>query len=505
MPNLSPTMTVGNIVEWKKKEGDEIKQGDNLASIETDKAVVDFEVNEDGYVAKLLYPDGTKNLSVGTPVAILVEDKNDVQAFKEYKEGKSQAQPKQQEKTQEKAEKTEDKPSPKKPKKNLPNYIKLTLPNLSPTMTKGNIVEWKKKEGDLVKPGDVVASIETDKAQVDYEVNEDGYIAKIIYPSGTKDVDVGSLIAVMVEEQSEVEAFKDFTGEDAEPLKEGAPKAHATPQRSHPEEQVEKVKPQSEKETVGEKDRERVFASPLAKRTARDHNVDLHEVKGSGPRGRVIQADVLEHKPEEKEERKVTKKPTTAAPEYEDIDVSQIRKVTAERLSYSKSNIPHFYIGIDLNVDKLVALRTELNKHSPVKLSFNDIIIKAAALACMKVPEANSSWQGDFIRKYKNVDMSVAVQTDNGLMTPIVTNANTKGLAQISKEVKDLAERAKARKLKPNEFQGGTFTISNMGMLGITNFSAVINPPQACILAVSKSEKKVLYDENAKDKSQPYK
>jgi pyruvate dehydrogenase E2 component (dihydrolipoamide acetyltransferase) len=221
-------------------------------------------------------------------------------------------------------------------------------------------------------------------------------------------------------------------------------------------------------------------------------NVDINSVQGTGPKGRIVQADVLQAKSTHTVTPTSTTqeiKPTTThvatttstkvlTPEYEDIENSQIRKVIAERLAYSKSNIPHFYIGIECNVDKVMILRAELNKHSPVKLSFNDIVIKAASLACMKVPETNSSWMGNFIRKYKNVDMSVAVQTDSGLITPIITSSNLKGLVQISKEMKDLAERAKIRKLKPQEFQGGTFTISNMGMFGISNFSAVINPPQ---------------------------
>lgn len=254
----------------------------------------------------------------------------------------------------------------------------------------------------------------------------------------------------------------------------------------------------------------------MAKTTARQEGVSLEGIQGSGPRGRIVQSDVLEAKskvqaqvsaPQKTAEHIIpaTTPSVSGIAEYEDIEVSNIRRVTAERLAYSKANIPHFYIQIDCNVDKLSNIRNELNKHSPVKLSFNDLIIKAASLACVKVPETNSSWQGTFIRKFKNVDMSVAVQTDYGLMTPIIPQSNLKGLATISSEMKDLAERAKQRKLKPQEFQGGTFTISNMGMLGITNFSAVINPPQACILAVGKSEKKVVYDENATDKNAPYK
>lgn len=246
-------------------------------------------------------------------------------------------------------------------------------------------------------------------------------------------------------------------------------------------------------------------------------DVDIHGVSGTGPKGRVIQADVLESKQKaQAPEVQVSKPAVTQAPiapvtpstptaDYEDIQLSNVRKVIAERLLFSKTNIPHFYVNVECNVDKLMEIRAELNKHSPVKISVNDIVIKAASLACMRVPETNSSWQGSYIRKYKNVDMSVAVQTENGLITPIIPSANLKGLADISREMSELREKAKQNKLKPNEFQGGTFTISNMGMMNITSFSAIINPPQSCILAVGKSEKRVVYDENAKNKEQPYK
>ncbi len=269
-------------------------------------------------------------------------------------------------------------------------------------------------------------------------------------------------------------------------------------------------------ESAKQETADRLFASPLAKKTAQQSGVDLNTLSGTGPNGRIIQADVLEAKP--KAPQPQIAKPTTVpvtpvtpvtpstpSANYEDIELTNVRKVIAERLLFSKTNIPHFYVNVECNVDKLMEIRAELNKHSPVKISVNDIIIKASSLACMKVPETNSSWQGNTIRKYKNVDMSVAVQTDNGLITPIIPQANLKGLAEISREMNELKEKAKLNKLKPHEFIGGTFTISNMGMMNITSFSAIINPPQSCILAVGKSEKKVVYDENAKNKEQPYK
>jgi pyruvate dehydrogenase E2 component (dihydrolipoamide acetyltransferase) len=287
------------------------------------------------------------------------------------------------------------------------------------------------------------------------------------------------VIAIIVEEAKDIDAFKDYTP------------GSATSQADAPLQAKKEVKaeqPQSRQEqTKGDV----IFASPLARKIAQEKGINLSEIRGTGPNNRIIQADVLEYQPQkaEKIEKPKEHKPelSYAVPahtsdlltqQYEDIELSQVRKVIAERLLFSKTNIPHFYLNIECNVDKLIILRTELNKHSPVKLSVNDIIIKAASLACIKIPETNSSWQSNFIRKYKNVDMSVAVQTDYGLMTPIITSSNLKGFVEISKEMKDLAERAKQRKLKPQEFQGGTFTISNLGMMGITNFSAIINPPQ---------------------------
>jgi pyruvate dehydrogenase E2 component (dihydrolipoamide acetyltransferase) len=315
----------------------------------------------------------------------------------------------------------------------------------------------------------------------------------------------------LAEEKKDIEAFKNLTLND---FKEPAA-AKVAPEVAQAE--IKPQEPEKVQEAAKHEPAEhRIFASPLAKKTAHENGIDIAGIKGTGPRGRIIQADVLEAKQVTPQAPQVTRPAVTQPPavpvtpsvltaEYEDIELNNIRKIIAERLLYSKTNIPHFYVNIECNVDKLMEIRTELNKHSPVKISVNDILIKAASLACLKVPETNSSWQGNFIRKFKNVDMSVAVQTDNGLITPIITQSNLRGLADISKEMSELREKARINKLKPHEFQGGTFTISNMGMLGVTNFTAIINPPQACILAVGKSEKRVVFDENAKNKEQPYK
>ena len=257
--------------------------------------------------------------------------------------------------------------------------------------------------------------------------------------------------------------------------------------------------------------------SPLAKRTAAEKGVDLAGIQGTGPNNRVILADVEDAMKAPRKAAAVAATPAAqkqAAPAgkkvdlpsemFKDMEVSQIRKVIAERLTHSKQNIPHYYVTVSVSMDKLIALRAKLNAVATTKISVNDIVMKAAAMAALKVPETNSSWQGDYVRQYKNVNMSFAVQTDHGLMAPVLHNINLKGLEQISKEVKDIAGRARENKLTMDELSGGTFTISNLGMFGVSNFSAIINPPQACILAVSAAEKRVVPRAGAKEGEDPY-
>lgn len=386
---------------------------------------------------------------------------------------------------------------------NLPNHQVLTLPSLSPSMEVGAIAEWKKKEGDSFKAGEALCSIETDKATVDFEMNESGFLAKIIKPVGSKDVPLGEAICIIVDKKSDVEAFKNY-------VLAKEVKSEIVNNKDKQEVIVNSTSntKSNENHSVETKNnKDKIFASPLAKKTSAEIGVDISSIEGTGPNGRIINADVLEHKDKIKSTHSQPKSEinTQLNSQYEELPVSQIRKVIASRLLESKTTIPHFYLNSECNVDKLLVMREKLNKVSPVKISINDIIIKACAIACEKVPEANSSWNGSTIRKNKSVDISVAVQTDNGLITPIVFNANTKRLGEISKNIKDLAAKAKEGKLKPQEFQGGTFTVSNLGMFGITSFSAIINPGQSCILAVGKSEKKVVLNEEEKEEKNKFK
>lgn len=370
------------------------------------------------------------------------------------------------------------------------------MPNLSPTMEQGNLVQWYKKEGDLVKEGEALASVETDKSTLDFEMVEDSWLAKIIVPAGTNGVKIGTPVCIMVDSQSDVAAFADYKDEP------NSKQASATSSNNNTEvKQQTNTTPQHEVTSAqtnnNSSSHDRVFASPLARKTARDLGVDISSVKGTGPNGRVVAADLegvskVQQVEEAPKKSQVSSTQATTTSDYEDLPVTNIRKIVAKRLTESKTTIPHYYLSIEAEVDAFLQLRERLNKQSAVKISVNDMIIKAAALACIRVPECNSSWQGEFIRRYKNADVSIAAQTEHGLITPIVPSANLKGLSTIATETKELVAKAQANKLKPHEFQGGTFSISNLGMFGIDSFCAIINPPHACNLAVGTTNKKVV-------------
>lgn len=388
-------------------------------------------------------------------------------------------------------------------------------------MEQGNIAKWRKKEGDKVKAGEVIAEIETDKATVDFEAAEDGYLAKIIHPAGTKDLRVGELIAIFVENQSDVAAFKDFqAGASAAPQatttvppsEAQAPvTANAKPAAApHPGAQPQSTPAQPNINVVpgappppGGLPKVGVFASPLAKATAQQQGVPIQGIQGSGPGGRVVQQDVLQRAQQGVSAPAVQQVSVSVqqAGSFTDIPHTQIRKVIASRLSLSKQTIPHYYLTMDCRVDELLRLRTQFNDkaNGAYKLSVNDFVVKAAAIACTRVPEVNSSWSDDFVRRYHYVDINVAVNTDRGLLTPLIQDADKLGLAGISNAVKTLADKGKDGKLSPSELSSGTFTISNLGMFGIKQFAAVINPPQACILAVGGSEKRVIVNESSKE------
>ncbi|KAF4637727.1 hypothetical protein G7Y89_g349 [Cudoniella acicularis] len=389
--------------------------------------------------------------------------------------------------------------------KSFPPHTVVTMPALSPTMTAGNIGTWQKKPGDAISPGDVLVEIETDKAQMDFEFQEEGVLAKILKDSGAKDIAVGNPIAVMVEEGEDTSAFESFTLEDA-----GGEKSASAPPKEEASESSEpagtgsgtappppKTESQSapeETESSGGKLQSALDRAPNASaaavRLAIDIGVKITGIKGTGTGGQITEADVKKASSGGAASGSGTA--STPAASYIDIPTSSMRKTIASRLTESVNQNPHYFVAATVSVTKLLKLRQALNASADgkYKLSVNDFLIKASAVACKKVPAVNSSWRDGFIRQFNNVDISVAVATPVGLMTPIVKSVEGLGLQSISEQVKDLGRRARDGKLKPEEYQGGTFTISNMGMNpAIDRFTAVINPPQAGILAVGTTKK----------------
>ncbi|CAL5407097.1 unnamed protein product [Camellia sinensis] len=495
MPALSPTMTQGNIAKWRKREGEKIEVGDVICEIETDKATLEFECLEEGYMAKILVPDGSKDVPVGQPIAITVEDADNIQNVPATVTGNSEV--KEDNSTPQNEVREQEASSIKIRASELPPHIILEMPALSPTMSQGNIAKWMKKEGDKIGVGDVLCEIETDKATVEFESLEEGFLAKILVPEGSKDVSVGQHIAITVEDQNDIETIKTSVSGGSE-VKEEKPTHHDT--RSEAREQKANFN----------------RISPSAKLLITEHGLDASLIMASGPRGTLLKGDVLaaiksgKASPKTSSKEKISQTPQihpqtshSASPEskshlqqpdsYEDFPNSQIRKVIAKRLLESKQNTPHLYLSSDVILDPLLSFRKELKEKHDVKVSVNDIIIKAVAIALRNVPEANAYWdteKGEVVL-LDSVDISIAVATEKGLMTPIVRNADQKTISSISLEIKELASRARAGKLTPNEFQGGTFSISNLGMFPVDHFCAIINPPQACILAVGRGNQVV--------------
>jgi pyruvate dehydrogenase E2 component (dihydrolipoamide acetyltransferase) len=358
--------------------------------------------------------------------------------------------------------------------------IEILMPALSPTMTEGNLARWLKKEGDKVAPGEVIAEIETDKATMEVEAVDEGVLAKIIIPEATEGVKVNQLIAVLLEEGEDASSVEVLIANQNN-IPQAVVTAHAVT--------VAPIQQGAEKINSSSVAENRIFATPLARRIANEKKLDLGMVTGSGPHGRIIKNDVINLA---NNNLSVSIQPAEPTSRSTLVPLTAMRKIIAKRLQESKQNIPHFYLDIDCNVDKLLQLRTEINNGAPLdadskpkyRISVNDMMIKACALALQQVPEANVAWSEQGLVQHHHVDISVAVAIDGGLITPILSNADKKSITEISALMQQLVIKAKQNQLKPEEFQGGSFSISNLGMYGIKNFKAIINPPQACILAV---------------------
>ncbi|XP_012455013.1 dihydrolipoyllysine-residue acetyltransferase component 1 of pyruvate dehydrogenase complex, mitochondrial isoform X9 [Gossypium raimondii] len=494
MPALSPTMSQGNIAKWKKKEGDKIEPGDILCEIETDKATLEFECLEEGFLAKILVPEGSKDVPVGQPIAVMVEDEENITKIPSTLGAGSDVEEKTAHQDVRNSEKEEEPSSTNIKASDLPPHIVIGMPALSPTMNQGNIFKWTKKEGEKIEVGDIICEIETDKATLEFESLEEGYLAKILAPEGSKDVAVGQPIAITVEDPDDIEAVKTSASGDSAVKKQ-------EPTQNESKSEVREQKSGFTK------------ISPSAKLLISEYGLDASSLKASGPHGTLLKGDVLaaiksgkgspkispseksKPSPQTSSQKSPSVRPESKAPQqsdsFEDLPNTQIRKVIARRLLESKQTTPHLYLSSDVVLDPLLSFRKELKEKHDNKVSVNDIVIKAVAVALKNVPEANAYWdveKGEIIL-CDSVDISIAVATEKGLMTPIVRNADQKSISSISSEVKQLAEKARAGKLLPNEFQGGTFSISNLGMFPVDQFCAIINPPQAGILAVGRGNK----------------
>ena len=483
MPRLSDTMTEGVIASWHKKIGEPVKKGDLLAEIETDKATMELESYQNGTLLHIGTPNGGK-LQVNDLLAIIGEKGEDITALVAQHSGGGTLAPAEPETKKEAAVPIATQVSGAQTIDAAAMEEVVLMPRLSDTMTEGVIAGWHKKVGDAVKKGDVLADIETDKATMELESYKDGILLYQGAAAGSV-IKVNDLLCIIGKETLDVAAI-------VAAVKGGASGATATPTpapaNATAPASAASAQPETNADHAG-----RIFASPLAKKLAAEKGIDLAIIKGSGDNGRIIRNDVESFTPAAVQSSTPAPVSSPASPaasvvtgkeSFEEVPVSQMRKVIAKRLSESLFTAPHFYLTMSVDMDAAVAARTRLNEQSGVKISFNDMVVKATALALQQNPKVNSSWLGDRIRYNHHINIGVAVAVEDGLLVPVVRFANTKTLTQIGAEVKIFAQKAKDKKLQPSDWEGSTFTISNLGMFGIDQFTAIINPPDACILAV---------------------
>jgi pyruvate dehydrogenase E2 component (dihydrolipoamide acetyltransferase) len=494
MPRLSDTMTEGVIAGWHKQVGDTVKKGDLLAEIETDKATMELESYQEGVLLHLGIATGGK-LQVNDLLAIIGKAGEDVTALVAQHSGGGAAAPTQ-EVAQAAATPAPAAATPAASGIDISTMEEIVLmPRLSDTMTEGVIAGWNKNVGDTVKKGEVLADIETDKATMELESYKDGVLLYQGAKPGEK-IQVNDLLCIIGKEGLDINAIVAAVkaGGNATAT-ETAPAPNAAPAK------VETTAPAAAVPTAAPivVNEGRIFASPLAKKLASEKGIDLKYVQGSGENGRIVKADIDNYVPvaasttssvviPTKEESAPTNYAAPVVPSgtvsFDEVPVSQMRKTIARRLSESLFTAPHFYLTMSIDMDAAVAARAKMNENAKVKISFNDLVLKATALALKQHPKVNSSWLGDKIRYNHHVNIGVAVAVDEGLLVPVVRFADGLSLSQIAVQVKDYAQKAKDKKLQPSDWEGSTFTISNLGMFGIDQFTAIINPPDACILAV---------------------
>lgn len=489
MPKMSDTMTEGVIAKWHKKVGDKVSSGDLIAEVETDKATMDFESYQEG---TLLYigPKEGEAVPVDAVIAVLGEEGEDYKPLLDESNGSSEESETDTSKSDEKAEEEAPESAESDDSAEDVNAEVITMPLLSDTMTEGVIAEWHFKVGDTIKSDDVIADVETDKATMEVTAYAEGTLLYIGVEKGQA-AKVNDIIAIVGEEGTDVTPLlKQKAGKKSEPAAKAADKG-TEPAAAEQPKAAEAEKPSASDDDA------RVKASPLARKIAKDKGISLADVKGTGDGGRIIKKDVESYTPSTQPAAPAAAqapageaaKTTISIPQYvgeeryTERPVTQMRKTISRRLSESFL-VPHFYLTIKINMDNVIPARAKINEVAPVKVSFNDLVIKAAAVALKQHPAINASWQGDTIRYNEHVNIGVAVAVDEGLLVPVVRFADGKSLSHISAEVKEFAQRAKAKKLQPADWEGSTFTVSNLGMFGIDEFTAIINAPDSCILAI---------------------
>lgn len=485
MPKMSDTMTEGVVAKWHKKVGDKVKSGDVLAEIETDKATMDFESYQDGVLLYIGIEEG-KAAPVDAVIAVLGKEGEDYKAALDGAAAPAAA-PAAEEKPS--AAPAADKaPAAKVDTSSIPATV-IRMPALSDTMTEGVINKWNFKVGDKVKSDDSLADVETDKATMEVVGYEEGTLL-YIGPKEGEAAPVHGIIAIVGKEGTDITPLLQDSGDSAAPA--AAPAAESAPAAASA--------PAAEEKEVSHSDG-RVKASPLARKIAKEKGIDINAVKGTAEGGRIVKKDIEDFKPGAAPVAAPAAESGSAAPakaaapivlptftgeeKFTERPVTQMRKAISRRLSDSLFTAPHFYVTMSIDMDQAIASRNKINEIAPVKISFNDFVVKAAAIALRQHPAINSSFLGDKIRTNEHVHIGVAVAVDEGLLVPVVKFADGKSLSHISVEVKEFAQKSKAKKLQPNEMEGSTFTISNLGMFGVDEFTAIINTPNACILAVS--------------------
>lgn len=479
MPKMSDTMTEGVLAKWHKKVGDKVKPGDVIAEIETDKATMDFESFQEGVLLYIGVEEG-KAVPVDALIAVVGSAGEDYKSILNA-ESSPAAVEVEIEKTPTAVSETPSSPAIDTSK--IPAMV-IRMPALSDTMTEGVINKWNFKVGDKIKSDDSLADVETDKATMEVVGYEEGTLLYLSVKEGEA-VPVNGIIAIVGKEGTDITPLLSAGNQTAAPSAEtkSAPVAVVADQIATPVKETSASTPNDS----------RVKASPLAKKLAQDKGINLNDVKGSAEGGRIIKKDIEDFKPSVQAAPVAVSAEKAVAPaipqfsgeeKFTEKPVSQMRKVIAKRLAESLFTAPHFYLTMSIDMDQAMQARAKINEYAPTKVSFNDLVLKACAVALKQHPVINSSWLGDKIRYNEHVNIGVAVAVEDGLLVPVVRFADGKSLTHISAEVKDFAGRAKAKKLQPADWEGSTFTISNLGMFGIDEFTAIINPPDACILAV---------------------